>query len=70
MSRARYFHRQADLCVRMALSAAAYEERIRLLDAANGYRQKAAEAEVRVRVQCRGAQFNQSFERSIRPGQR
>jgi hypothetical protein len=47
MSRSEYYHRQADLCVRMALSAVAYEERIRLLDAANEYRHKAEEAEAR-----------------------
>jgi hypothetical protein len=41
-----YYHRQADLCVRMALSAMTYEERLRLLDRANEYREKAAQAEV------------------------
>jgi adenine C2-methylase RlmN of 23S rRNA A2503 and tRNA A37 len=45
MSRAEYYHRQADLCVRMALSALKDEERNRLLDVANEYRQKAAMAE-------------------------
>ncbi len=51
MSRVEYYHRQADLCVRMALSAIAYAERIRLLDAANEYRHKATEAEVRGNTQ-------------------
>jgi hypothetical protein len=45
MPRSEYFHRQADLCVRMALSADAYEERVRLLDTANEYRDRAAQAE-------------------------
>jgi hypothetical protein len=40
-----YYHRQADLCVRMALSASGYEERIRLLDRANEYRDRASQAE-------------------------
>jgi hypothetical protein len=35
MPRSEYYHRQADLCVRMALSAGVYEERIRLLYRAN-----------------------------------
>lgn len=39
-----YYHRQADLCVRMALSASEHE-RIRLLDIANGYRDNAARVE-------------------------
>src|SRR5262249_140499 len=30
-----YYHRQADLCLRMALLASDYEERLRLLDIAN-----------------------------------
>jgi hypothetical protein len=38
MSRSEYYHRQADLCVRMALTAGRYDERIRLLDTANEYR--------------------------------
>ena len=33
-----YYHRQTDLCLRMALLASDYEERLRLLDIANGYR--------------------------------
>ena len=37
--------RQADLCLRMALSAAQYEERLRLLDIANGYRASAVRME-------------------------
>jgi hypothetical protein len=45
MPSSEYFHRQADLCVRMALSADVYEERVRLLDTANGYRDRAAQAE-------------------------
>jgi hypothetical protein len=45
MSRAKSYHRQADLCMRMALSLIANEERIRLLEAANEYRCKAAQAE-------------------------
>ena len=45
MSRSEYYHRQADLCVRMALSAGRYDERIRLLDTANGYRDMASRAE-------------------------
>jgi hypothetical protein len=40
-----YYHRQADLCLRMALSAAQYEERVRLLDIANGYRASAVRVE-------------------------
>ena len=40
-----YYHRQADLCLRMALSAAQYEERLRLLDIANGYRASAVRVE-------------------------
>ena len=35
MPSSEYYHRQADLCVRMALSACAYEERARLLERAN-----------------------------------
>ena len=42
-----YYHRQADLCLRMALSSAQYEERLRLLDIANGYRASARSAEWR-----------------------
>jgi hypothetical protein len=45
MSRSEYYHRQADLCVRMALAAGRYEERIRLLDTANEYRDMASRAE-------------------------
>ena len=40
-----YYHRQADLCLRMALSSAQYEERLRLLDIANGYRASAVRVE-------------------------
>jgi hypothetical protein len=40
-----YYHRQADLCMRMALSAGTHEERIRLLDIANEYRDRAGQAE-------------------------
>ena len=39
------YHRQADLCLRMALSASQYEERIRLLDIANEYRANAVRVE-------------------------
>jgi hypothetical protein len=45
MSGAAYYHRQADLCVRMALSASERDERIRLLHIANGYRADAARVE-------------------------
>ena len=45
MSRSEYYHRQADLCVRMALTAGRYDERIRLLDTANEYRDMASRAE-------------------------
>jgi len=47
MSRSEYYHRQADLCVRMALAAGLYEERVRLLDTANEYRDMASRAEAR-----------------------
>jgi hypothetical protein len=40
-----YYHRQADLCLRMALLASDYEERLRLLDIANGYRDDAVGVE-------------------------
>ena len=40
-----YYHRQADLCLRMALLASEYEERLRLLDIANGYRDDAVRVE-------------------------
>jgi hypothetical protein len=52
MWRAEYYHRQADLCVKMALWAATDEERNRLLDAANVYRQKAAVAETQGPDSC------------------
>ena len=45
MTGAEYYHRQADLCVRMALTASDREERIRLLHIANGYRANAAQIE-------------------------
>ncbi len=45
MPSSEYYHRQADLCVRMALSADAYEGRVRLLDMANEYRARATHAE-------------------------
>jgi hypothetical protein len=38
MSNTEYYHRQADFCLRMALSASRHEERLRLLHIANGYR--------------------------------
>ena len=47
VSRSEYYHRQADLCVRMALAAGLYEERVRLLDTANEYRDMASRAEAR-----------------------
>ena len=40
-----YYHRQADLCLRMALLASEYGERLRLLDIANGYRDDAVRVE-------------------------
>jgi hypothetical protein len=45
MPSSEYYHRQADLCMRMALSGCAYEERIRLIDRANEYRDRASQAE-------------------------
>ena len=45
MSRSDYYHRQADLCVRMALTTGRHDERIRLLDTANEYRDMASRAE-------------------------
>ena len=45
MGMSRSEHRQADLCVRMALAAGLYEERVRLLDTANEYRDMASRAE-------------------------
>jgi hypothetical protein len=45
MQGSEYYHRQADLCMRMALSANTYEERIRLLETANEYRDRAGQAE-------------------------
>ena len=45
MTGAEYYHRQADLCVRMALTASDREERIRLIHIANGYRANAARIE-------------------------
>ena len=44
MRSSEYYHRQADLCVRMALTASVYEERIRLIDQANEYRDRASQA--------------------------
>jgi hypothetical protein len=44
MRSSEYHHRQADLCVRMALTASVSEERIRLLDLANEYRDRASQA--------------------------
>ena len=40
-----YYHRQADLCLRMALLTSEYEERLRLLAIANGYRDDAVRVE-------------------------
>ena len=45
MPRPEYYHRQADLCLRMALLTSEYEERLRLLDIANGYRDDAVRVE-------------------------
>jgi hypothetical protein len=45
MPRSEYYHRQVGLCVRMALLAGVYEERVRLLDRANEYRDMASRAE-------------------------
>jgi hypothetical protein len=53
MRSSEYYHRQADLCVRMALSASAYEERIRLRDKANEYRDRASQADYLWMVQQR-----------------
>jgi hypothetical protein len=44
--RSSYYHRQADLCMRMALSASTRDERIRLVELANEYRHKASQAEL------------------------
>jgi hypothetical protein len=44
--RSGYYHRQADLCMRMALLASTREERIRLVEQANAYRHKASQAEL------------------------
>ena len=44
MRSSEYYHRQADLCVRMALLSSAHEERIRLIDRANEYRDRASQA--------------------------
>lgn len=46
MPRSSYYHRQADLCMRMALSASTRDERIRLVELANEYRHKASQAEL------------------------
>jgi hypothetical protein len=45
MPRSEYYHRQADLCVGMALSAEVHEEHVRLLDRANEYRDMASRAD-------------------------
>ena len=45
MASSAYYHRQADLCVRMALSASLHEESVRLLDVANEYRDRATQVE-------------------------
>ena len=44
--RSSYYHRQADLCMKMALLASTHEERIRLVELANEYRHKASQAEL------------------------
>ena len=53
MRSSEYYHRQADLCVRMALSTSVYEERVRLLDKANEYRDRASQADYLWMVQQR-----------------
>jgi hypothetical protein len=53
MRSSEYYHRQADLCVRMALSTSVYEERIRLLDRANEYRDRASQSDYLWMVQQR-----------------
>jgi hypothetical protein len=45
MPRSDYYHRQADVCVRMALSACSYEERVRLMEVANEYRDRASQGD-------------------------
>jgi hypothetical protein len=45
MASSEYYHRQADFCVRMALSASIHEESVRLLDRANEYRDRATQTE-------------------------
>jgi hypothetical protein len=40
MPSSEYYHRQADICVRMALAASSYEERVRLMEVANDYRDR------------------------------
>jgi hypothetical protein len=45
MPSSEYYHRQADVCVRMALSASSYEERVRLMEVANDYRDRASRGE-------------------------
>ena len=45
MPSSEYYHRQADLGLRMALLTSEYEERLRLLDIANGYRDDAVRVE-------------------------
>ena len=45
MPSSEYYHRQADICVRMALSASSYEERVRLMEVAHDYRDRASRGE-------------------------
>ena len=45
MPSSEYYHRQADICVRMALAASSYEERVRLMEVANDYRDRASRGE-------------------------
>jgi len=45
MPSSEYYHRQADICVRMALSASSCEERVRLMEVANDYRDRASRGE-------------------------
>jgi hypothetical protein len=45
MASSEYYHRQADVCIRMALLTSIREERVRLLDRANEYRDQATHTE-------------------------
>jgi hypothetical protein len=45
MPSSEYYHRQADICVRMAVAASSQRERVRLMEIANIYRDGASRAE-------------------------